>query len=170
MSVSTPTVAHRRRLRVLNGHPLLRYTLRRIAAGVVLFVVSILIFAATEVLPRRGDRDPRERPRRLSLAALREKLDLDQPAVQRYLSWIGGVLQGDLGESLSAQRPITEVIGPRVRNSLVLAVLTTLLLIPLSIGLGILAGARRGFGEQITRFRASRSPSSRCPSSSWEPY
>jgi peptide/nickel transport system permease protein len=79
-----------------------------------------------------------------ALANLREKLELERPAAERYLDWISGVLKGDLGESLSAQRPVQDFIASRVRNSVILALVTTLLLIPLSIGLGIIAGARRG--------------------------
>lgn len=144
---STRSVATRlRRVRILSGHPLLRYAVRRMAAGIVLlFVISILIFAATEVLP--GDTATAILGKNATpeaLAALRERLDLERPAVERYLDWIRGVLQGDLGESLSAQRPVGGFITPRVRNSLVLALVTTMLLIPLSIVLGIIAGARRG--------------------------
>ena len=125
---------------------MLRYTIRRVIAGVLLlFVISILIFVATEVLP--GDAASAILGRNATpeaLASLREQLDLDEPAVERYFSWIGGVLQGDLGESLSARRPVGEYISNRVMNSLALAGLTTLILIPLSILLGVIAGARRG--------------------------
>jgi len=130
----------------MDGHPLLRYVIRRVAAGIVLlFVISILIFAATEVLP--GDTASAilgKNATPQALAALREQLGLERSASERYLDWIGGVLQADLGESLSARRPIGAFIAPRVTNSIALAGLTTLLLIPLSIVLGVVAGARRG--------------------------
>jgi peptide/nickel transport system permease protein len=140
------TITRPRSPRLLAGHPILRYTIRRVLAGILLlFVISILIFVATEVLP--GDAAEAILGRNATpeaLANLREQLDLDTPAVQRYFDWIGGVLQGDLGESLSARLPVGEYISDRVVNSLILALVTTVILIPLSIFLGVIAGTRRG--------------------------
>lgn len=127
-------------------HPFAWFVVRRLAAGVVLLlVVSILVFAATNVLP--GDAASAVLGRQAtpeSLAALREELGLNRSLVEQYLDWIGGVFTGDLGQSLAAQRPVTDVIGDRVLNSLALALLTMVVLVPLSLLLGVLAGIRAG--------------------------
>ena len=75
---------------------------RLILAVVVLWVVSLLVFTATEVLP--GDvaiaiMGQQATPE--SLAAIRERLGLDRPAPVRYVEWLGGLLTGDLGISLA---------------------------------------------------------------------
>jgi peptide/nickel transport system permease protein len=120
--------------------------MRRTATGlVVLVLVSILIFAATQILP--GDAAQAILGRTAtpaSVAALREQLHLDEPATTRYGHWVAGLVHGDFGTSLSANVPVSDLIGERIRNSLVLALLTLLLMIPLSLVLGIVAGARAG--------------------------
>ena len=97
--------------------------LRRLALGVLtLFVVTLLIFGAIQLLPG----DPAQAilgqaatPE--TLAALRTELGLDLPAWQRYLNWISGVLHGDFGVSLANKRPISELIAGRLANTLFLA-------------------------------------------------
>jgi peptide/nickel transport system permease protein len=118
---------------------------RRLALGVVtLFVISLLIFGALELLPgdvaeaMLGQAATEE-----TLAALRRQLGLDLPAWQRYLSWIGGVLQGDFGISLANRRPIAELIGTRLLNTLFLALYAAAIAIPLSLVLGVLAALYR---------------------------
>jgi peptide/nickel transport system permease protein len=127
-------------------HPLVFFVMRRTATGlVVLVLVSILIFAATQILP--GDAAQAILGRTAtpaSVAALREQLHLDEPATTRYGHWVAGLVHGDFGTSLSANVPVSDLIGERIRNSLVLALLTLLLMIPLSLVLGIVAGARAG--------------------------
>jgi peptide/nickel transport system permease protein len=119
---------------------------RRLAAGIVLlFIVSILIFAATNVLP--GDAASAVLGRQATpeaLAALREELGLNESLVQQYLNWIGGVLHGDLGLSLAARQPVIDLIDHRIANTMALAVLTMAVLLPLSLLLGVLAGIRAG--------------------------
>ncbi len=133
-------------------HPLASFVLRRIAAGVVtLFVVSILLFAGTNVLP--GDvasavlgRDSTP----AGLAAIRKELHLNRPAPERYWNWLSGFVQGNLGSSVASQAvsgqptPISGLIGERIRNTAVLALCTVLLLIPLSLVLGVLSAMRAG--------------------------
>jgi peptide/nickel transport system permease protein len=135
-----------RRLDGSRRRPLLWFVVRRLAAGaVLLFVVSVLVFAATNVLP--GDAASAVLGRQAtpaSLAALREELGLDRPLARQYLDWIGGVLKGDLGESLTARRPVWDTIRNRVTHSLALALYTMAILVPLSVVLGVLAGRRAG--------------------------
>ncbi|MBB4232538.1 ABC transporter permease [Rhizobium mongolense] len=74
----------------------------------------------------------------------RVQLGIDQPALIRFGEWAGALLHGELGTSLSRERPVTEVIAPQLRNTILLAVLAALVAIPVSIVLGILAAVRRG--------------------------
>ncbi|MCY4085942.1 MAG: ABC transporter permease [Actinomycetia bacterium] len=129
-----------------------RYLFRRIGAGILtLWVVSILIFIGTEVVP--GDVATAILGRSATPEALetvRERLELDRPAAERYWGWFTGAIQGDLGES-SAQTlasgrgaPMWPLISGRLENSAILAVATMILLIPLGLGLGILAAIHAG--------------------------
>jgi peptide/nickel transport system permease protein len=131
--------------------PLLRYVLRRLAAGVVtLFVVSILIFLGTEVLP--GDAASAVLGRTASpeqLEEMRAAMGLDRPAYERYLDWLGGLLTGDLGNSAAGyaaggEVPIWDEIRPKVVNSFVLAGVTALIMIPLALVFGVLSAVRAG--------------------------
>jgi peptide/nickel transport system permease protein len=133
-------------------HPLVRFLVRRLAAAIVtLVVVSVLLFAGTNVLP--GDvatavlgRDSTQ----AGLAAIRRGLHLNRPAPERYWSWLSAFVRGDLGSSVASQAvsgeptPISSLIGERVKNTLVLALCTVLLLVPLSLALGVFAATRAG--------------------------
>ena len=110
---------------------------------VTLLVVSMAIFTITEVLP--GDvavmilkQDATEE----RLAKVREKLDLDRPAHMRYLSWIGGVVQGDLGNSYVSDQPISKILPRRINHSLILALFALLFGVPIAVIAGIWAGVR----------------------------
>lgn len=122
-----------------------RLVLQRLALGVLtLFVISLIIFGALQLLPG----DPAQSmlgqgatPE--TVAALRTQLGLDEPAHVRYLNWIGGVFRGDLGTSLASRRPIAELIGTRLGNTLFLAVYAAVIAVPLSLVLGVLAALYR---------------------------
>jgi peptide/nickel transport system permease protein len=75
-----------------------------------------------------------------ALESLREELGLNQPLVVQYLRWLGGFLTGDWGTSFSTNMPIRSLVMERVRNSLMLAGVTLLIAIPLSVSLGVIAG------------------------------
>jgi peptide/nickel transport system permease protein len=110
-----------------------------------LVAVSVLIFAATEILP--GDVASAvlgQGATPETLAAFRLELGLDRPAYLRYLDWAGGVLQGDLGKSLTNKRDIVRTLGPRFENTLFLAGFAAIIAVPLSVGLGILAAINEG--------------------------
>lgn len=129
---------------------LIRAVLHRIATGLVtLIVVSVLIFLGTSVLP--GDvasiiLGQMATPE--SLAALRSTLGLDQPAYLRYFLWLGDLLSGDLGISKAGSgagtggTPISEMIAPRLANTVHLAGAVALIAVPLSLALGLAAAAR----------------------------
>lgn len=118
---------------------------RRLALGVlVLFLVSIAVFAATQVLPGDAARSVLGRnatPE--NLAALRRQLHLDRPVVAQYFSWFGGLLRGDAGDSLAARQPVLSLVGPRLANSSWLLLFTALLAFPVSLSAGVLAAVRR---------------------------
>lgn len=78
------------------------------------------------------------------IARLENYWGVDAPAVERYLGWLGGVLRGDLGVSLLYRRPVLEVIGQRLSNSLGLLVFAWMLSGGLGLALGVMAGAKRG--------------------------
>ena len=120
--------------------------LRRIGIGLVLiWVVSVLIFAVTQILPgdaaqiRLGQSATPE-----SLAALRKDLGLDKPAFVQYFIWVGKLLTGDLGISAAGGATIASLIGNRIGNTLFMTGVVTLISIPLSVLLGLLAAMYPG--------------------------
>lgn len=128
------------------------WVLRRLLVGVVVvFAVSVIVFAATQAIPgdpvRRilGNNATAEQ-----IAALRTQLGLDRSLVAQFISWIGGLVQGDLGTTVTARIPVVDVIGGRIMNTAVLVLVTGILMIPLSILLGGVAAARRdGWLDQV---------------------
>ena len=120
---------------------LLGLVVKRLAAGLATMVmVSILIFVGIEALP--GDPATAilgQQASEENLAALRKELKLDLPPHVRYVSWLKDFVQGDLGRSLSNQRPVSEMIGWRFSNTLFLAVAAAMISVPLALSLGLLA-------------------------------
>lgn len=118
---------------------------RLVVSFVALLASALLVFAATEALP--GDTaqailgDKATPP---TLARLRAELGLDRPFSTRYSRWILGVSHADLGESVSSGKPVWSLLGPRLRNSLLLASLAVLLAVPASVLLGLVSALRRG--------------------------
>src|SRR5262249_56171246 len=114
---------------------------------VVLILVSILVFLATQALP--GDPARAILGRNATpeaLAALRRQLHLDRPVIEQYWTWITGLLHGNLGTSLEAQEPVSTLLAPKLVNSAVLVALAAVLSIPLSIAIGAWAALKR---EQV---------------------
>src|SRR5918993_1115229 len=106
-----------------------------------LFVSSILIFVATEILPvdvarnMLGQFAPQE-----AVDALNERLGMDKPPVVRYLKWLGRVATGDFGESTSLRSPVGPLVVKHAINSGILAGTALLLIVPIAFLLGIFAG------------------------------
>jgi len=125
--------------------PIPKLILKRFSTGLLtLFLVSIIIFFAIELLP--GDAAQQllgQSATPETLAALREQLGLNQPVVFRYVQWLGGVATGDFGMSLANKRPVGELIAGRLGNTLFLAAYAAALAIPLSLMLGLLAALWR---------------------------
>ena len=138
-----------------NNWGVVRFIGRRVLLGLLtLFIVSIIVFAATQVLPSDPatailgrDATP------ASVAALRAELGLDRPAVTQYADWLGGILTGDPGESFNARQPILDYIGSRVTNSLFLLVLASVISIPLGLLIGaVQAGRRDTVFDEVSSF------------------
>ncbi len=131
--------------RAKKRHPILGLVGRRLAVGVIaLFFVSILVFAATEVLPGNaayavlGQTATPDR-----LEALEKQLHLDRPAVVQYWSWVSGLFRGQLGVSLANGEQVSHLVGPRFAYSAMLVLLAGLIGSVIGAGLGIIAAARR---------------------------
>ena len=121
------------------------FILRRLLLGiVVLILVSILVFLATQALPGDPARAILGRSATpASLAALRRQLHLDQPVLTQYWTWVTGLLHGNLGTSLAAQEPVTTLLSPKLVNSAVLVAIAAVLSIPVSIAIGAWAALKR---------------------------
>jgi peptide/nickel transport system permease protein len=111
---------------------------------IVLVLVSIVIFGATQALPGDAARAILGRNATpASLQALREELHLNQPLVVQYLTWAGSLLHGDAGNSLAAREPVRTLVSDRILNSAFLVLCAGLISIPLSIFIGSYAALRR---------------------------
>ncbi len=121
-----------------------KYILRRLAFLVLtLLLTSIIIFAVTQFLP--GDvarvilgREASE----VALQDLREQLGLDRSLPAQYISWLGGFVTGDWGDSFSTNQAIRPLVAERAGNSLMLAGLTLLFAVPTAVVLGVVAALR----------------------------
>lgn len=115
--------------------------LKRLTSGLVtLVLVSLMVFAGTEILP--GDVAEAilgQQATAESVQALRDKLGLDRPAIVRYFEWLWNFAQGDLGRSLASGREISSLINGRLGNSFFLALTAAAIAIPISVLLGLLA-------------------------------
>lgn len=123
----------------------LKIVLKRLGLGVVtLLVISIIIFGAVELLP--GDIAEAvlgQGATEENVAAMREQLGLDRAAPVRYLEWLKGALVGDFGVSLVSQTPVAAAIGPRLLNTLFLALYAAVIAVPIAIVLGVLVALFR---------------------------
>ena len=122
------------------------YLTRRLATILpTLLFVSMMIFGLQQLLP--GDpavvlageeRDP------TVVAYLQEKMHLDKPLPVRYVYWLGGVLTGDLGESLRMQKPVTALIAEKLPVTIELALLAIVIALAIGIPAGIVSAIYKG--------------------------
>ena len=134
-------------------HPILTTIIQRLGLGLLtLFVVSIIIFSAIEFLPGDfGEAVLGQAALPETVEAFRRELGLNKPPIERYLSWVGNVLSGDLGNSFSGRnasgvdrsRDVWTLIQPRLSNTLFLASMAAIVAVPLSLVLGITAALYR---------------------------
>lgn len=130
---------------------LLRYAIRRLVLLVgTLFGASIITFALTNILP--GDvavmiMGTRSNPEQLEI--LRNQLGLNRPLYIRYLDWIIGVLQGDLGNSLRFGDPVSTLIAQRLPASAFLAVTALSIAVVVAIPLGVVAAVKQNTWKDL---------------------
>ncbi len=137
---------------------MLRYTLERLVSLVFsLVAASIVIFGVVEVVPGDPARfmlgmgaDP------ANVAALRRELGLDGTLVERYLSWVGGMLTGDFGTSYTYRSSVTDLVLDRLAVSGPLALYALTLSTAIAIPVGMLAAVRRGSLTDITVMGAAQ--------------
>ncbi len=118
---------------------------RRLGLGTItVWLVSIIIFLGVEMLPGDACTAFLEREAKGKLLEnCREDLGLNRPALTRYAEWAKGAEQGDLGVSAKGQKPISELVGYRLRNTLLLASGAMLAGIPLALFLGVVSALWR---------------------------
>lgn len=122
------------------------YVIRRLLLTIpILLIVSVMVFSMINLLP--GDPatvilGPEATPQ--AKEAMTERLGLDEPIPVQYVEWLGGVLQGDLGESLVDETPVLTLILQRLPATIELAIGTFLLAFLISTVAGILSASKRG--------------------------
>jgi peptide/nickel transport system permease protein len=123
----------------------LLFVLRRLLSFVLtLLVTSVVVFAVLEWLPGSaaqvmlGDTATPE-----SLAALEDKLGLNQPAITRYWNWLTSLLQGQTGMSLAYDTPTAQLMAERLQVTLPLAIMAMALTVALALALGIYAASQQ---------------------------
>jgi peptide/nickel transport system permease protein len=128
------------------AHPIQHLVRRRSAQGVLtLFLASVVVFVATEILPGnaaeailgRNDTSPKR------LHELERQLHLNRPAVDQYWTWLSGLFTGKLGRSLLNGQPVWGLVEPRLVNSAVLVLVAGTIGSLLGAGLGALAALRK---------------------------
>lgn len=130
---------------------MLRYTLKRLISLIIsLAIASVVIFLVIEVAPG----DPASfmlgmNAQPETLAALRSELGLDASKVERYFSWISGMVVGDFGTSYTYRTPVSQMIGERLWVSLPLALYALTLSTLVAFPAGIYAASRRGQAGDI---------------------
>ena len=124
----------------------MRTLIRRLSAAVVLlWLVVTLTFVLVRLAP--GDPaallvPPTATP--ADAARLRAELALDAPVAVQYARWMGGLLQGDLGESFTQRRPVTGVLRDALPVSIALGVSSLVLTFVVGVAIGMVQAARRG--------------------------
>lgn len=125
---------------------LVRFILRRLGLSLLtLALLSVVVFMGVQVLPgdtARAILGPLADPR--AVESLNRQLGTDRPALTLYVEWIGKLLSGDLGQSYIYRAPVASFIGPALLNSLKLAAMVFVIVVPLAIGAGVLAALSAG--------------------------
>jgi peptide/nickel transport system permease protein len=124
---------------------MLQFLLKRLAAIVpTIFFVTLIIFGLQQLLPgdpavvlAGEDQDP------TVIAYLHKKMHLDEPLPMRYAYWVGGVLKGDLGDSLRIQQPVSALIAQKLPVTIELAALAMLIALAIGIPAGIVSAVAK---------------------------
>ncbi len=114
-------------------------------ALLTLVLLSMVVFAGAQVLPGdvgRAILGPLADPD--AVAAINHEVGADRPAFETYLNWVGHFVTGDMGRSYTFRTPVAPFIGGALLNSLKLAAVALVIVVPLSIGAGVYAAMRAG--------------------------
>ena len=126
--------------------PLIRFLVRRLGLALVtLFLLSVTVFALAHLLPGDVGRSvlgPFSDQQ--SVDTLNHQLGVDRPVVVQYLDWIWSFLHGDMGDSLQYQVPVWDLLEESLINSLKLAAVAFVLVVPVGILGGVIAALRHG--------------------------
>jgi len=130
-----------------SGSAWVKWLARRVGLAILtLWLCSVLVFFATAALgdPVRAilGKDYASSPERA--AALAAELLLDQPVIVRYFEWLGGLLTGNLGNSIANGFPVGELVGDRIVNSAVLVLISAILIIPVAFAIAMISANYRG--------------------------
>ena len=123
-----------------------KYLIRRILSLIpVLFVVSVVIFMLVHIVP--GDPAAAllgDLASEAEIAALRERMGLNDPLIVQYINWLGGVFRGDLGQSVFIKGSMTQILSEHLRPTIALTTYSVLLAALFAVPLGITAARHRG--------------------------
>jgi peptide/nickel transport system permease protein len=123
-----------------------RFILKRIALAIItLWILSLIVFFAAQVLPGDPAREvlgPLAAPS--AVRALDRQLGTNRPVIDQYGTWLGHIVRGHFGTSTQYQASIGPILGPAVVNSLKLAALAFIIVVPLGILGGVIAALRYG--------------------------
>jgi len=124
---------------------MLKFVARRTGLALIsLWLLSVLVFLGTQLLP--GDVARRilgPFAEQSAIDALASRLGTDRPLLVQYWDWFSGLFVGDMGDSVSFARPVTEMLGTALTNSAKLAIVAFVLVVPLSILGGVIAALKR---------------------------
>ncbi|WP_163544713.1 ABC transporter permease [Occultella kanbiaonis] len=131
---------------------MLKYLINKLPSIVLVVVASSVV---AFLLPRMAPGDPAQTiagpdatPEQV--AAVRTSLGLDAPLPEQYLTWLAGVFRGDFGTSYIFGRPVSDLIFGRMESTVELALLASIILIVLGLGLGILGGSVQSRFSRVT--------------------
>jgi peptide/nickel transport system permease protein len=121
------------------------YALRRILQTIpILFIISVLLFLMVRAAPGGPLTAARRNPNitEEQIQKLEEQLGLNRPLPVQYADWLGAMLRGDMGQSIKFRRPVSEMIGERIPNTLLLVGLSFLVTLLIALPVGILSARK----------------------------
>ena len=121
------------------------YALRRILQTIpILFIISVLLFLMVRAAPGGPLTAARRNPNitEEQIQKLEEQLGLNRPLPVQYVEWVGDMLRGDMGQSIKFRRPVSEMIGERIPNTLLLVGLSFLVTLFIALPVGILSARK----------------------------
>jgi peptide/nickel transport system permease protein len=122
-----------------------RYALRRVLQAIpIIFILSVLLFAMVRAAPggplSTAYRNPNVTKEQIEI--LKKQLGLDRPLPVQYVSWLGDMMRGDMGESIKFRRPVSEMIAERIPNTLILVGVSFLITLIIALPVGILSARK----------------------------